>query len=73
MDDPSRTPLFEKAIIQRLNAASGGPESMTVLDLGTGPYALFAMVQEKYMRLRRTNKQQYWHRRPLSNLALLTS
>jgi len=44
MDDPSRTPLFEKAIIQRLNAAPGGPESMTVLDLGSGPYALFAII-----------------------------
>mmetsp|Transcript_253 Transcript_253/g.342 ORF Transcript_253/g.342 Transcript_253/m.342 type:complete len:495 (+) Transcript_253:103-1587(+) len=46
MDDPSRTPLFEKAIIQRLNNApnGNGPESQTVLDLGTGPYAVFALI-----------------------------
>eukprot|EP00554_Chaetoceros_debilis_P016948 CAMPEP_0194116882 /NCGR_PEP_ID=MMETSP0150-20130528/28770_1 /TAXON_ID=122233 /ORGANISM="Chaetoceros debilis, Strain MM31A-1" /LENGTH=423 /DNA_ID=CAMNT_0038807707 /DNA_START=192 /DNA_END=1463 /DNA_ORIENTATION=- len=47
MDDPSRTPLFEKAIIQRLNSAPGGPESQIVLDLGTGPFALFAIVAAK--------------------------
>ncbi len=44
MDDPARTPFFEKAIIQRLNSAPQGPESQTVLDLGTGPFALFAII-----------------------------
>ena len=44
MDDPARTPFFEKAIIQRLNNAPKGPESQTVLDLGTGPFALFAII-----------------------------
>jgi len=44
MDDPARTPFFQKAIIQRLNAAPNGPESQTVLDLGTGPFALFAII-----------------------------
>jgi len=44
MDDPARTPFFEKAIISRLNSAPGGPESQTVLDLGTGPFALFAII-----------------------------
>jgi len=44
MDDPARTPYFEKAIISRLNAAPGGPESQIVLDLGTGPFALFAII-----------------------------
>ena len=27
-----------------MNAAPGGPESQTVIDLGTGPYALFAII-----------------------------
>eukprot|EP00977_Amphora_coffeiformis_P009617 scaffold2215_cov162-Amphora_coffeaeformis.AAC.15 len=40
-DDPTRTPLFEKAIIQRLG---DNPESQVVLDLGTGPFALFALL-----------------------------
>lgn len=44
MDDPARTPFFEKAIVNRLNSAPGGPESQTVLDLGTGPFALFAII-----------------------------
>lgn len=44
MDDPARTPFFEKAIIERLNSVPGGPESQTVLDLGTGPFALFAII-----------------------------
>ena len=44
MDDPARTPFFEKAIIKRLNSGPGGPESQTVLDLGTGPFALFAII-----------------------------
>eukprot|EP00978_Attheya_sp_CCMP212_P046811 scaffold412996_cov59-Attheya_sp.AAC.1 len=43
-DDPSRTPLFQKAIASRLQSAPGGPESQTVLDLGTGPFALFAII-----------------------------
>ena len=40
-DDPTRTPYFQKAIQQRLG---NNPESMIVLDLGTGPYALFAIM-----------------------------
>jgi len=44
MDDPARTPFFETAIINRLNSAPGGPGSQTVLDLGTGPFALFAII-----------------------------
>ena len=48
MDDKSRTPLFEQAIINRLNSAEGGgPESQVVLDLGTGPFALFAVIAAK--------------------------
>eukprot|EP00957_Ditylum_brightwellii_P099104 7548157-Ditylum_brightwellii.AAC.1 len=42
--DASRTPFFEKAIIQRLNSVPGGPESQVVLDLGTGPFAFFAIL-----------------------------
>lgn len=42
--DPARTPFFKKAIIQRLKAAPNGPESQVVLDLGTGPFALFALM-----------------------------
>lgn len=44
VNDAARTPFFEKAIIQRLNSAPGGPDSQTVIDLGTGPYALFAII-----------------------------
>jgi protein arginine N-methyltransferase 1 len=44
MDDPSRTPQFERAIINRLNSAPEGPNSQVVLDLGTGPFALFAII-----------------------------
>ena len=47
MDDKSRTPLFEQAIINRLNSAEDGPESQVVLDLGTGPFALFAVIAAK--------------------------
>ena len=47
MDDKSRTPLFEQAIINRLKSAEGGPESQVVLDLGTGPFALFAVIAAK--------------------------
>jgi protein arginine N-methyltransferase 1 len=39
-DDESRTPLFEKAIRERL----AGTEGMVVVDIGTGPYALFALA-----------------------------
>jgi len=42
--DPARTPFFEKAIIKRLRSAPGGPESQVVLDLGTGPVAVFAII-----------------------------
>ena len=41
-DDEKRTPLFERAIQQRLAAAP--PNTLTVLDLGTGPFALLALV-----------------------------
>jgi len=44
VDDSSRTPLFKKSIINRLNSAPNGPESQTVLDLGTGPFAVFAIM-----------------------------
>lgn len=47
MDDPSRTPQFERAIINRLNSAPEGPSSQVVLDLGTGPFALFAIIAAK--------------------------
>ena len=40
-DDPTRTPLFKAAIIRQLGT---DPESKTVLDLGTGPFALFAIM-----------------------------
>ena len=43
-DDPSRTPYFRRALTERLNASPGGPESASVLDLGTGPFALFAIL-----------------------------
>ncbi|CAJ1965455.1 unnamed protein product [Cylindrotheca closterium] len=42
-DDPTRTPVFEKAIKERLFKTKN-PESQVVLDLGTGPFALFAMM-----------------------------
>eukprot|EP00986_Skeletonema_menzelii_P010632 scaffold5266_cov138-Skeletonema_menzelii.AAC.4 len=45
MKDQSRTPLFEQAIINRLKSAE--PESQIVLDLGTGPFALFAVIAAK--------------------------
>lgn len=44
-DDVTRTPLFEKAIqrrIQRLQQQQ--QQSITVIDVGTGPFALFAVV-----------------------------
>ncbi|KAL7488808.1 hypothetical protein ACHAW6_014406 [Cyclotella cf. meneghiniana] len=47
VNDPSRTPQFERAIIQRLNSSPGGPETQVVLDIGTGPFALFAIVAAK--------------------------
>jgi predicted RNA methylase len=40
-DDPTRTPLFQQAIFNRLGR---NPESLTVIDLGTGPFALFAIM-----------------------------
>lgn len=40
-DDPTRTPLFEKAILNRLG---NNPEAKVVVDLGTGPFALFAIM-----------------------------
>jgi SAM-dependent methyltransferase len=40
-DDKTRTPFFEQAIQQRLGK---NPESQIVLDLGTGPFCLFAMI-----------------------------
>lgn len=43
-DDPTRTPVFEQAIKERLNKNKQNPESQVVLDLGTGPFALFAMM-----------------------------
>ena len=46
VNDKSRTPLFEEAIINRLKSAEGGPESQVVLDLGTGPFALFAISKQ---------------------------
>ncbi|KAL3930515.1 MAG: hypothetical protein SGBAC_011733 [Bacillariaceae sp.] len=42
-DDPTRTPVFEKAIKERLGK-SKDPESQVVLDLGTGPFCLFAIM-----------------------------
>jgi SAM-dependent methyltransferase len=41
-DDPSRTPLFQKAIIERLK--NQATPNLVILDLGTGPYALFAIL-----------------------------
>lgn len=40
-DDPTRTPQFQKAIEQRLG---DNPEDKVVVDLGTGPFALFALI-----------------------------
>jgi len=40
-EDPTRTPIFREVIRQKL--ASLGDDSF-VLDLGTGPYALFAII-----------------------------
>jgi len=42
--DTARTPFFETSIVERLGR---NPESQTVLDLGTGPYALFALMAAK--------------------------
>jgi len=41
-DDASRTPAFEKAIQNRLSKSP--PETQTMLDIGTGPFALFALA-----------------------------
>ena len=43
-NDATRTPLFRRALQDRLNSAPNGPESQVVLDLGTGPFALFAIM-----------------------------
>ena len=43
-NDATRTPLFRKSLQDRLNSAKNGPESQVVLDLGTGPFALFAIM-----------------------------
>lgn len=47
-NDQSRTPLFQKAIYNRLyydeNGKPQDPETQVVLDLGTGPYAIFAII-----------------------------
>ena len=43
-NDATRTPLFRKSLQNRLNSAKNGPESQVVLDLGTGPFALFAIM-----------------------------
>lgn len=40
-NDESRTPLYNEAIRKRLDEAGAGV--LTVLDLGTGPFALFAL------------------------------
>ena len=40
-DDPTRTPQFQKAIEAKLG---NKPENMVVVDLGTGPFALFALI-----------------------------
>jgi len=41
-DDARRTPLFEQAITKRLAASPAG--TFSVLDIGTGPYALLALA-----------------------------
>ena len=43
-DDPTRTPFFEQAILERLGDR---PEECVVVDLGTGPFALFAVIAAK--------------------------
>lgn len=43
--DLSRTPQFTQAIVSRLK--SGEPNSQVVLDLGTGPFAVFAVTAAK--------------------------
>ena len=45
LKDQSRTPLFEQAIINRLKSSE--PDTQIVLDLGTGPFALFAVMAAK--------------------------
>lgn len=40
-DDKTRTPLFEQAIQERLGS---NPENQVVLDMGTGPFCLFAVI-----------------------------
>jgi predicted RNA methylase len=43
-EDPTRTPLFKQAILNRLGKDPNGPTSQIVLDMGTGPFALFAIL-----------------------------
>jgi len=43
INDQNRTPLFYKTIQERLSKAPGGATNQVVLDLGTGPYAIFAI------------------------------
>ena len=40
-DDEGRTPLFERAIRARLAGQEG---QLTVLEIGTGPFALLALI-----------------------------
>lgn len=42
-NDVTRTPVFDRAIKDRLAKIQGGPGNAIVLDLGTGPYAIFAI------------------------------
>jgi hypothetical protein len=44
VNDKSRTPQFQRAIEKRIQNAPGGPSSVSVLDLGTGPFALLAVM-----------------------------
>jgi len=46
-DDTTRTPLFETAIKKRLEL-SGQDNNQIVIDLGTGPFALFAIIAARY-------------------------
>lgn len=44
-DDPRRTPKFAKALKQRLEGQEG---QLTVCDLGTGPFAVLALIAARY-------------------------
>ena len=41
-DDQTRTPLFAKAIAQRIGESP--PKTLTILDIGTGPFALLSVL-----------------------------